>query len=316
MRDLDQIVGRIEEQRVQAELRADARGDDGRIEPAAAPFLRLRGDLQRRAARRVLLLRVVALLDARGVLREARDQIAGAAGQSEDDVRAGREVRSVHAADAGALHAPAHVVQAIVPAGRADDQPDLVVAGQAQGMIERRGVGEVDHHLGAAQRLVAVDVEDADHVMAALVGHLLDGLPHLAVTVNGELHTSTGASNSAACTARTASSARFSSQTIDRFSPDVPSENIDIGTPRMASNTRAPTIESLIRLRPTMAMMHCSSSSETSMPFSSSRARSSGMLCLSSTVTETETSDVVIRSTETCSSPKMAKSFARKPCAP
>src|SRR5436309_5345646 len=100
MRDLDQVVGRIEKQRVQTELRTDTRGDDGRRQLAAAPLLRLRGDLQRCPAGRVFLLGVVALLDSRGVLREARSQLSGAAGQGEDDVRAGRKIRRVDAADA------------------------------------------------------------------------------------------------------------------------------------------------------------------------------------------------------------------------
>ena len=49
---------------------------------------------------------------------------------------------------------------------------------------------------------------------------------------------------------------------------------------------------------------------------SASFSRNAGRFSLSSTVTDTETSDVVIRSTEISSSSKMAKSRARKPCAP
>src|SRR5947209_4856602 len=302
MRELDEVVRRIEKQRVQAELGADPRGDDRRIDPTATPLLHRRRDLDRRTARRVFLLRVMALLDPGLVLREAGDELTRAAGQREGDVRAGREVRGVDAGDARLLHARAHVRQARVPSRRADDQGDAVVAGHAQGVVERRGVREVDHHLGAAERLVATDVQDADHLVPARSGHRLDGLAHLPVAVDGDFHTLTGASNNAACTARTAASASLSSQTIDRLSPDVPRENIDIGTPRSASNTRAPTAESFIRFRPTMATMHWLSLTSTSMPLLSSRSTSLSILCVSSTVTETETSEVVIRSTETWSS--------------
>src|SRR5947207_13978517 len=61
MRDLDQALGRVEVERVQAELRADARRGDRRIELAAAPFAYFVRDAQRRAARRVFFLRVMPL---------------------------------------------------------------------------------------------------------------------------------------------------------------------------------------------------------------------------------------------------------------
>src|SRR5882672_7771079 len=61
MRDLDQVVGRVEEECVQAELAADARRDDGRVELAVAARLERAGDANRRASRRIFFLRVMAL---------------------------------------------------------------------------------------------------------------------------------------------------------------------------------------------------------------------------------------------------------------
>src|SRR5260221_7907700 len=78
--DLDEVVGGVEEERVQSELAADARGGDGRLELPAAAGNHLGGDLQRRAARCVLLLRVVAFLEPRRILREAREELTGPAG--------------------------------------------------------------------------------------------------------------------------------------------------------------------------------------------------------------------------------------------
>src|SRR5258705_5785450 len=43
-------------------------------------------------------------------------------------------------------------------------------------------------HLRAAERLVAVHIENADHVVPALLRPRLDGLPHFSVAVKGELH--------------------------------------------------------------------------------------------------------------------------------
>ena len=53
-------------------------------------------------------------------------------------------------------------------------------------------------HLGAAQRLLAIDVEDADDVVARSCATFSIVLPHLAVAVDGDLHTATACSNSAA----------------------------------------------------------------------------------------------------------------------
>ena len=88
---------------------------------------------------------------------------------------------------------------------------------------------------------------------------------------------------------------------------------MDIGMPRMESKTRAPITESRIRLRPTIATMHWLlriSMSATGVKCSINCGLSSSI------VTETDTSDVVIRSTEISSSSKIANSRARKPCAP
>src|SRR5260221_730086 len=78
MRDLDQIIGRIEKERVQPKLGADARRRDRRIELSAAAGFHFACDLERRAARGVLLLRVVALFYPARVLRKAREQLARA----------------------------------------------------------------------------------------------------------------------------------------------------------------------------------------------------------------------------------------------
>src|SRR5258706_132587 len=83
----------------------------------------------------------------------------------------------------GAVDAFADVVEPLVPPGRADDEVELVVARDGQRMIERRGMREVDHHLGAVRRLVTTDVEDADDVVPALFGDALDRLSHLPVAV-------------------------------------------------------------------------------------------------------------------------------------
>src|SRR5260221_11677709 len=99
MRDLDQIISRIEKEWVQPELGADARRRDRRIElPAAAGFHFTR-NLERRAARGVLLLRVVALFHPARVLRKTCEQLARTVCQRKDDVRSRREVRSGEAAD-------------------------------------------------------------------------------------------------------------------------------------------------------------------------------------------------------------------------
>src|SRR5258708_5121482 len=101
MRDLDEVVGGIEEECVQTELATNARGHDGRGDPAFAAALHLAGDLQRRAARCVLLLGVVALLHPGRVLREPREELTGATSQGKDDVRTRREVRGVDATNSG-----------------------------------------------------------------------------------------------------------------------------------------------------------------------------------------------------------------------
>src|SRR6266852_2730451 len=75
MGDLDQVVGRVEEERVQAELAPDARRRDRRVELPGASALDFVRDANRRAARRVLLLRVVPLFHAGGVLRKPREQL-------------------------------------------------------------------------------------------------------------------------------------------------------------------------------------------------------------------------------------------------
>jgi hypothetical protein len=64
-------------------------------------------------------------------------------------------------------------------------------------VIERARVREVDEHLRPGQRIVPVHVEDAHDVVTGLARDALDGLPHLAVPVNRDLHTATATSNSA-----------------------------------------------------------------------------------------------------------------------
>src|SRR5437868_1828416 len=96
-----------------------------------------------------------------------------------------------------------HLVQPVVPAGRADDETEAVPRRDCQRMLERRGLREVDQDLRAVQRLFPVDVEDADDLVPALARHALDRLPHLAVAVNSDFHnahTVTGCSKSAAWT--------------------------------------------------------------------------------------------------------------------
>src|SRR5207244_5590976 len=109
------------------------------------------------------------------------------------------------------------------------------------------------------QRLLAAHVEDADDFVPELANDPLDRLSHLAVAVQRELHAGTACSNSAAWICWTARSESPSSTTMLRFRPERPRESIFIEIPCSASKTRAPTRESLSRLRPTMAMMLCSS---------------------------------------------------------
>src|SRR6185369_7456574 len=99
----------------------DTRGGDRRIELAAAPLAHFVRDADRRAARRVFLLRVMPLFHARRVLRKACEELARAPRERERDIRAGRKVRRVNRADAGLFDARTDVVDAIVPAGGADD---------------------------------------------------------------------------------------------------------------------------------------------------------------------------------------------------
>src|SRR5438309_11326610 len=68
MRDLDQVIRRVEEERVQSELAADARCSDWRIELASASALDFIRDADRGAARSIFLLRVVPLFHACRVL--------------------------------------------------------------------------------------------------------------------------------------------------------------------------------------------------------------------------------------------------------
>ena len=56
MRDLDEVVGRVEEERVEADLRADARRRDLRVERAVASLAHFLRETERGTARRVLLL--------------------------------------------------------------------------------------------------------------------------------------------------------------------------------------------------------------------------------------------------------------------
>ena len=69
---------------------------------------------------------------------------------------------------------------------------EILVQDHARGIdlrpIERAGVREVDQHFGAVQRLLAVDVEDADDLVAAGLGDALDGLAHLSIAVQRDLH--------------------------------------------------------------------------------------------------------------------------------
>src|SRR5439155_14701376 len=123
-----------------ADLATYARGEDGRLELSAAAAHHLGGDAHRRAARSILLLGVVTLLDSGGVLRKLREQLAGAAGEREHSVRARREIRRVHAADPGVIHSSPEHVQPIVPPGRPDYQIDVVVAGQGNSVVDSCGV--------------------------------------------------------------------------------------------------------------------------------------------------------------------------------
>src|SRR5258708_1338996 len=85
MRDLDQVVGRIEEERVQTEFAAGARRDNGRIEPAVAACLDCSRNAQRRTARCIFFLRVMALFHPSLVLRKSRDELACSLSETEDD---------------------------------------------------------------------------------------------------------------------------------------------------------------------------------------------------------------------------------------
>src|SRR5258708_39593834 len=98
MRDLDQVVGRVEEERVQTELGTGAGGNDGRIEFAVTPGLDRGRDAQCRSARRIFFLRVMALFHPRLILRESRNELPGPLREAENDVGSRRKVRR---ADAG-----------------------------------------------------------------------------------------------------------------------------------------------------------------------------------------------------------------------
>src|SRR6478609_792228 len=102
---------------MQSEFAADPRGDDRRIELTAASLLHFARDAKCGSARRILLLRVVALFHTGSVLRKSREHLARAAGEGEDDVRTRREVRGVRAADSSLLDALAKCVERRVPAG-------------------------------------------------------------------------------------------------------------------------------------------------------------------------------------------------------
>ena len=152
MRDLDQIVGRVEEKGMQSEFAAGASGNDPRFKFPATPLLHLAGNPERGPARRVLLLGVMSLFHGRLVLGELRKQLPRASGQREHHVGPGGEVRSVDAADLRSLHAGADLVEPMVPAGGSNDQTYLRHDGQSQRTIDHLRVGEIDEHLGASDR--------------------------------------------------------------------------------------------------------------------------------------------------------------------
>ena len=188
MRDLHQVVRRIEEQRVQPELRTDARRNDGRLELPTAARFHFTGDLEGGSARRVLLLRVMPFLESCRVLRESREELAGPPRQLEDDVRTGREIRCVDTTDSCSLDAFPHVVDPIVPSGRADDERDAVLAGDRHRPVDGSRLRKIDQHLGTVDGLCPRCLEDADHLVPALLRHPLDRLSHLAVAVQRDLH--------------------------------------------------------------------------------------------------------------------------------
>ena len=135
--------------------------------PAAA-VLHLGRDLQRRAAGRVFLLRVMALFHARGVLRKAREELSGAPREREHHVRAGREVRRVHAADARASRRARALRRArsfhpVVPMTRSS----LLLArrGRARDRAPRRARSRSAPRRRRADR--AIDVEDAHDLVPA-----------------------------------------------------------------------------------------------------------------------------------------------------
>ena len=124
----------VEADRVDAGHEADARRGDVDRARKAAPLERAL-EQQRGARRRVLLGRVVGLVDEGAVEILRREQLRRPLGERVHQRRADREVGGDHRADAGGVDLPPHLAGVRLPAGGADDEA------AAEG-AQRRQVGD------------------------------------------------------------------------------------------------------------------------------------------------------------------------------
>ena len=151
------------------------------------------GQRDGRAARRILLLRVVRLADADLVAAYAADHGGQLAVEAEEQVDAQAVVRGVEEGPAPLPAERLHLGQALGPARRAAHHGRAVLEAGADVLARRGGRGEFDGHVGPGQvrgveLRAVVGIDDEDHLVAPLGEDLLDLAAHLAVTYNDCFH--------------------------------------------------------------------------------------------------------------------------------
>ena len=176
----------VEADCVDAGHEADPRRRDVNRARKAAPLERAL-EQQRGAGGRVLLGRVVGLVDEGAVEVLRREQLRRALGERVHQRRADREVGGDHRADARGVDLAPHVVRVCLPAGRADDEAAAEGAQRRQVGDEgvRRADVDGDVHVAPAGEIGEVAgvgvVDGAGDGGAGLRGRGLDQLTEASV---------------------------------------------------------------------------------------------------------------------------------------
>src|SRR5688572_16079923 len=289
--------------------------------PRVTGALHARLDRQRGSRRRILLHRMVRLVDPGAEFPVLREVTAGLFDRQLEDVHAQRKVRRREHADSGLRRHVAHRRLVRLPAGGANHDVDLSLGQLWQVLRHRVSQREVDGDVDGAK------AAGRDRPLARmLVNHAGDGgvilgrqrfhqRAHAAVAEQQDAH------QAALTAARNLSWMRPSAVgksdsriTKVMFRRDAACDSMRIGTSPTEASTCAASAASSCRPSPTTQTMAMWSSRST-WANSDSASTIAGNRRASSIVTDTVTSDVVTTSTEVLKRSNTSNRRRRKPCA-